>query len=124
MPQPTKLVAIVDDEESVRRALSRLVGIAGFEVESHASSVEFLQSLEHRLPDCVVLDLRMPHVKGFDVQEALKTSAPNLPVVILTADDSERSRARALAAGARFYLCKPVDATTLMDAITSALGPP
>jgi DNA-binding NarL/FixJ family response regulator len=66
----------------------------------------------------------MPHVKGFEVQDALKTSAPNLPVVILTADDSETSRARALAAGARFYLHKPVDATTLMDAIASALGPP
>jgi FixJ family two-component response regulator len=124
MADSTKLVAIVDDEESVRRALSRLVRIAGFEVDCHASGVEFLQSLEHRHPDCVVLDLRMPHVKGLDVQEALKTSAPNLPVVILTADDSERSRARALAAGARFYLRKPVEAATLMDAIASALGPP
>jgi FixJ family two-component response regulator len=116
------LVAIVDDEESVRKALGRLVRSAGFCVETHASGADFLRSLQQRAPHCVVLDLRMPHIGGFDVQSALKQGHAQVPVIIITGDDSAETRAHAIAQGARAYLRKPVDDTMLLDAIHSAIG--
>ena len=77
--------------------------------------------MEIRLPQCVVLDLRMPHVSGFDVQRALKQANAQVPVVIITGDDSPESRADALRQGAKAYLRKPVDDATLIDAIQSAI---
>ena len=115
------LIAIVDDEESVRKALSRLLRAAGFSVETYSSGAEFLRAVEIRLPQCVVLDLRMPHVSGFDVQRALKQANAQVPVVIITGDDSPESRADALRHGAKAYLRKPVDDATLIDAIQTAI---
>jgi FixJ family two-component response regulator len=115
------LIAIVDDEESVRKALSRLLRAAGFSVETYASGAEFLRAVEIRLPQCVVLDLRMPHVSGFDVQRALKQANAQVPVVVITGDDSPESRADALRQGAKAYLRKPVDDATLIDAIQTAI---
>ena len=115
------LIAIVDDEESVRKALSRLIRAAGFCVETYSSGADFLRAVEQRAPSCVVLDLRMPHVSGFDVQRALQQAASHVPVVIITGDDSPESRADALRQGAKAYLRKPVDDATLIDAIQSAI---
>ena len=115
------LIAIVDDEESVRKALSRLLRAAGFNVETFSSGAEFLRAVEIRPPQCAVLDLRMPHVSGFDVQRALKQANAQVPVVIITGDDSPESRADALRQGAKAYLRKPVDDATLIDAIQSAI---
>jgi FixJ family two-component response regulator len=115
------LIAIVDDEESVRKALSRLLRAAGFNVETFSSGADFLRAVEIRSPQCVVLDLRMPHVSGFDVQRALKQANAQVPVVIITGDDSPESRADALRQGAKAYLRKPVDDATLIDAIQSAI---
>jgi FixJ family two-component response regulator len=116
------LVAVVDDEESVRTAIGRLLRSAGFSVETFSSGLDFLRSMRNRLPDCLVLDLRMPTVSGFDVQRSLSESGSGLPVVIITGDDSVESRARALGQGAKAYLRKPVDDAMLMDAIQSAMG--
>lgn len=121
MQKETCLVAVVDDEESVRRALGRLIRSAGFGVEMYASGVEFMQSLQRHRPDCVVLDLRMPMISGFDVQAALTRSGTGLPVVIITGDDSPGSRERTLRQGACAYLRKPVDDAMLLDAIHSAI---
>jgi len=117
------LVAIVDDEESVRKALARLLRSAGFAVEAYASGAEFLGALPQRSPDCLVLDLRMPHVSGFDVQRALQQAGARLPVVVITGDDSPESRAQALGLDARACLRKPVDAAMLLDAIADAVRP-
>jgi len=115
------LIAIVDDEESVRKALSRLIRAAGFGVETFASGADFLRAVERRPPHCVVLDLRIPHVSGFDVQRALKQADARVPVVIITGDDSPESRAEALGQGAKAYLRKPVDEAMLIDAIQTAI---
>jgi FixJ family two-component response regulator len=117
------MIAIVDDEESVRKALSRLIRAAGYAVEAFSSGTDFLQSMADRPPQCVVLDLRMPHFSGLQVQQALAKSAASLPVVVVTGDDSPDSRTRALAQGARAYLRKPVDDAMLLDALQSALVP-
>jgi FixJ family two-component response regulator len=114
-------IAIVDDEESVRRALGRLIRSAGFRVETYSSGSDFLVSVQQQRPQCVVLDLRMPHVNGFHVQQALADAGLSLPVVIITGDDSAESRIRALEQGARAYLRKPVDDAMLLDAIQTAI---
>ena len=121
MRNDTPLVAVVDDEESVRRALGRLVRSAGFDVETFSSGIDFLRAVGQRRPSCVVLDLRMPHVNGFDVQHTLKEMDSGLPVVIITGDDSPESRSRALKQGAKAYLRKPVDDAMLVDAIQTAI---
>lgn len=121
MSTATALIAIVDDEESVRKALSRLIRAAGYHVETYASGADFLGAVQQRPPHCVVLDLRMPHVSGFDVQRALIQANAQVPVVIITGDDSPESRAHALGQGAKAYLRKPVDDATLIDAIQTAI---
>lgn len=115
------LVAIVDDEESVRRALARLVRSAGFDVQAHGSGAEFLHALGRSAPQCVLLDLRMPQMGGLDVQAVLAEAHPELPIVVITGDDSPGIRERTLAAGAKAFLRKPVDVSALLDAIRHAL---
>ena len=82
-------VAIVDDEEPVRKALKRLLVASGFEVESYASGKEFLAT-NHQPPDCVVLDLHMPGMSGLQVLEELRASHRQLPTVVITAYDDRR----------------------------------
>lgn len=118
-------VAVVDDDEAVRRALARLIRSLGFEAETFACGEDFLASLSARRPDCVVLDLHMPRVTGFDVQARLAEDRAEIPVVVITGHDSPEARSRALKGGASAYLCKPLDEQTLMDAIHGAvIGPP
>ncbi|NML43216.1 response regulator [Ramlibacter sp. G-1-2-2] len=121
MDTEASLVAIVDDEESVRKALGRLVRSAGYEAAVFSSGSDFLQSLQLRLPRCVVLDLRMPRVTGFDVQQGIMRAGAGVPVIIITGDDTTDSRERALRDGARAYLRKPVDDAMLLEAIQGAV---
>ncbi|WP_298931590.1 response regulator [uncultured Ramlibacter sp.] len=121
MPTDAPLIAVVDDEESVRRALGRLICAAGFTAETFSSGMEFMRSVQQRRPHCVVLDLRMPHMNGFDVQDALSRAGAQLPVVIVTGDDSPEARALAFRQGAAAYLRKPVDDAMLVDAIQAAI---
>jgi FixJ family two-component response regulator len=115
------LIAIVDDEESVRRALGRLLVAAGFDVQTFATAQDFLSSLGRTRPHCVVLDLRMPHMTGFEMQDAMIEERIDVPVVIITGDDSTDARQQTLGRGAKAYLRKPVDEVMLLDAIHSAI---
>ena len=114
------MIVIVDDEESIRRALKRLMVAAGFRAESFASGPEFLESLGTTKPDCVILDLHMPIMSGFDIQQRLREEQNPVPVVVITGHDSAESQQRALAAGAVAYLRKPVDEGLLLQAIATA----
>jgi FixJ family two-component response regulator len=122
MPVASSLVAIVDDEESVRRALGRLLRSAGFDVQTFASGVEFIHSLARSSPQCLVLDLRMPHMTGFDVQAALLEAKAVVPVVIITGDDSLESRELTLGRGARAYLRSQEVGAFQLDAIQYGIG--
>jgi len=115
------LIAIVDDEEPIRKALRRLLRSAGMDVESFPSGVEFLESLMTEWPDCVVLDLHMPVMNGFEVQAQLADLRVSVPVVIITGHDSDETRALALAGFPVAYLRKPVNDQLLLDAIALAL---
>jgi FixJ family two-component response regulator len=116
------LVAVVDDEESVRRALERLLRSAGFAVETFPTGAEFLLSLPEHLPTCLVLDLHMPELSGFDVQVLVEREGFRLPIVIMTGHDTPEARARVIARGAKAYLRKPVDDKLLLAAINDAIA--
>lgn len=119
------VVAVVDDDADVLRALQRLLRSEGFNVLVYGSGGEFLESIGEATPDCLVLDLHMPEMTGFDVLDALN-ALPNgnvrPPVVVLTGHDTPIGRARALAGGADTYLCKPTDADVLVRAINDAIA--
>ena len=115
-----KLIAIVDDEESIRRALTRLMVSAGFQAQSFGSGADFFASLGSSRPACVILDLHMPTMSGFDIQECLREENNAIPVVVITGHDSAESQQLALQAGAVAYLRKPVDDEILLRAIVTA----
>ena len=118
------LIAIVDDDASMRTALRRFLRAASLDVEAFPSGAEFLESLKTHLPDCVVLDLHMPQLDGFAVLARLAEAGILLPVVVVTGQDSAANRARALAGGATAFLQKTADGQTLLDAITAAIAHP
>src|SRR6266480_8155385 len=98
----------------------RLMCSAGLSVETFGSGAEFLKSVDMRLPDCVVLDLHMPQMDGFNVQASLARKCAALPVIILTGHDLPKARERAIQGGASAFLRKPVPDRTLLDAISAA----
>ena len=122
MNKARNLIAIVDDEESVRTALRRLMRSADLDVETFPSGGEFLEALKTHRPDCVVLDLQMPQVNGFDVLSRLGQREVRIPVVVITGHDTPEARTGALASGAAAYLRKPVDGSVLLDTIAAAIA--
>jgi FixJ family two-component response regulator len=125
MPSQPPLLAVVDDDADVRIALVRLVSSAGFAAESFATGAEFLLSIERHVPDCLILDLQMPGMSGFDVQAALaRNPRGRFPVVVITGHDSVEARNRAHDLGAHGYLPKPVDHEALLAAVEDAMGDP
>ena len=122
-PTNRPLIAVVDDEEPIRIALRRLLHSADFSVATYSSGTEFLESLKAGRPDAVILDLHMPRTDGFAVLAQLKKLGTGTRAIVITGQDSELSRSRALESGAAAYLTKPVDHQTLLEAILAALAP-
>ncbi|MET0620982.1 MAG: response regulator [Thermoanaerobaculia bacterium] len=115
------LVAVVDDEEAVRRALERLLRSAGIETETFSTGGAMLDDLARRRPDCIVLDLHMPGMSGFEIQTALAERDLHIPVIVLTGHDTPEASERAAAAGAAAYLPKPVDGEVFLAAVVAAV---
>jgi len=115
------LIAVVDDEESVRLALARMLRASSFEVSIYRSGEDFLESLKTTLPDCVVLDFQMPGLTGRDVQRALSLQKVPLPIIIVTAHDQPSLREKVLADGAVAYFTKPLRRDTLIAAVDQAI---
>lgn len=124
MSNAKPLMAIVDDDESVCRAVKRLVRSLGMNAETFASGQEFLDLIE-TMPsfnaDCVVLDVQMPGLNGLEVQERLARSGNPLPVIFITAHDDNGVRQKALAAGAVAFLRKPFNDELLITTLRAAL---
>jgi len=115
------LVAVVDDEESVRRALARMLGASEFDVDVFASGQEFLDSLRTRLPDCLILDYQMPGLTGRDVQRRLTLAQTPVPIIVVTAHDQPALREQCLADGAIAYVAKPLQRERLVGLIHDAI---
>lgn len=122
MNKPRPLIAVVDDEEAVGRALQRLLRAVGFDVAMHTSGAAFLDWLGVLSPDCVILDMHMVPLDGMEVLRRLMQRPDRPPVVFITGHDSQGVRESALAAGASAYLTKPVDGQKLIDAIHEAMA--
>jgi FixJ family two-component response regulator len=116
------VIAIVDDEPSVRRALGRLVRAAGYTVQSFASAQEFLDSLPRRRAACLILDIHLGGMNGFDLQRRLAADGVGIPVVFITAHDDRLTRERIERSGAAGYLWKPVDEQELLGTIRRAIA--
>ena len=116
------MIVVVDDNDSVRRAVVRLLNAAGFVSRGVASGQEFLQSWLASQPDCLILDLLMPGIPGAEIQRALKLTGARTAVIIITAHDAPGTREECMGGGAVDYLCKPLAARGLLDAVTRALG--
>lgn len=123
MNPPQSVVAVLDDEPQMRKALRRLLVSHGFRVEDYRSGREFLNALPAHPIDCLVLDLHMPEFSGFDVLDAVAMEALPPPVVVITGHDEPGTRERALGLGASSYLTKPVDEKALLEAINSVVPP-
>ena len=124
MEKPRPFVAVVDDEESVRCALVRLLRASNLESEGFASGEAFLGSLANRRPDCLVLDLQMAGLSGRDVQKQLIGLQSPIPLIIITAHDEPTIREQCLADGAAAFLRKPLLGDVLVHAIQQAIAGP
>jgi FixJ family two-component response regulator len=124
MPDVTALIAIVDDDPSVRRALQRLVRSFGLRAETFDSGESLLRALaSSRRFGCAVMDVQMPGMNGLEVQRRLTLLGIALPLVFITAHDEEGVAERARAAGAVGFLHKPFTDQSLLDLIDRALQP-
>jgi FixJ family two-component response regulator len=114
-------ISIVDDDESVRQGLTRLLNSAGFAVNTFASGEEYLSSDQLGRADCLILDIQMPGMSGIEVQRQLAANHSEVPVIFITAHEEEIERVRALEGRARTVLIKPFSEEALMNAISKAL---
>ena len=110
-------VYIVDDDDSVRTALTRLIRSANMQVHSFACVDDFLNSNKPDKHSCVIADIRMPGTGGLGLPKLLAASGHKYPVIFLSAQDTEQTRAAAKRAGGAGFFRKPVDAQALLDAI-------
>lgn len=120
MPQST--VFLIDDDASVRRALTRLIKSAGYAVQAFSSADDFLRTRSaDDGPACLVLDVRMPGLSGLDLQHELRSAEVLLPIIFITGHGDIPMSVRAMKGGAVDFLPKPVQDKVLLDAIDQAL---
>ena len=115
------MITIVDDDESVRKSLARLIKSMGLEAETFASAEEFLGK-SPKQTGCLILDIRLPGMSGIELQKKLMASGDKTPVIFITAQDDEVLRTEAMAAGASGFLRKPFDDHALLDTIHASLS--
>ena len=122
MPEPDPIVFVVDDDDSVRKSVARLVKSVGLGVETFASASEFLTHDPCDGPACLVSDVRMPGLSGLDLQEELTAAGRrNLSIIFITGHGTIPQSVRAMKAGAVEFLEKPFEDQALLDAIYSAI---
>jgi FixJ family two-component response regulator len=117
----TKLVAIVDDDNSMRCALQGLLESVELPAQSFASAEEFLKSGGHHQIACLIADIRMPGMSGLELQAKLNNERCRIPIIFITAHGDEKMRMQALRAGAVEFLAKPFDDEVLLERVRAAL---
>jgi FixJ family two-component response regulator len=121
VPDKTKLICIVDDDASLRRALGRLVKSFGFDVRLFASPRECLDGLDAARAACLILDTSLPGMDGFELHTLLRESDRGVPTIFISAHDDARYKEKARSVGAIAFLNKPFEEKLLLDAIEKAL---
>lgn len=132
MPRPPPTITIIDDDESVRRALGRTIRSLGHNVKMFATSEEFLEGFLFPVPQpgtkalspayCLILDVHLPGLSGLELQMRLKAEGRDLPIVFITAYPDDRAREQAMNAGAIAFLYKPFEEQALLDAVQKGLA--
>lgn len=113
----SKIVYIVDDDASVLTSLQRLIRSAGLEPRGYPGAAALLAAIGDAPAGCIIIDVTMPKVTGFELQQQLTAQGITLPVIALSASDDDETRHRVRELGARMFLRKPVDDQALLDAI-------
>jgi FixJ family two-component response regulator len=124
MPEPRQsnaVIAIVDDDPSVRKGLERLIRSLGWQAETFASAQEFLDRPRTEAPSCLVLDLQLPGLSGLDLQKRMSEAGLETPIVFLTGHGNIPASVKAMKAGAVEFLTKPVDEEELLKAVQEAI---
>lgn len=122
MTAPTPMIHVVDDDDSLRKAVMRLLKTAGYEVRGYASAGEFLLTRVGNMPGCLVLDVRMPGPSGLDLQAWINERDDALPIIFLTGNGDIPTSVKAMKAGAVDFLTKPVQKDALLAAVRNALA--
>jgi FixJ family two-component response regulator len=116
-----KMVAVIEDDDSYRSAVQRLLKAAGFRVQSFASAEDFLRSGQQKTTGCLIADIRMPGMSGLDLQSKLTSDHCPIPTIFITAHGDEKMRLQAMRSGAVKFLAKPFDGETLLEGVRVAL---
>jgi FixJ family two-component response regulator len=120
--EPKTIVAVLDDEPNMRVALKRLVGLHGFDVVLCATWDDFVSMVKDWDPECLLLDLHMPGLNGFEILEQRPSWPKPVPTVVITGRDEPGHAARVRELGAVNYLLKPLDEVSLVQAIHAAIA--
>ncbi len=121
MGQKRTTVAVVDDEPTVCTAIKRLLCSAGYDVNTWGSGIELLQALESELPDCVIIDIQMATMDGYEVLAELQKRFRHLPAILMTAHETENDEEHVRQCGGSGFLRKPFDESQLIGQIEAAL---
>ena len=121
MQESAPIIALVDDDPSVRRGLERLIRSMGWKAETFASAQEFLARVGAEAPSCVVLDLQLPGLTGLELQKQMAEVGLETPIVFLTGHGNIPATVQAMKAGAIEFLTKPVEEQELLKAIQEAI---
>ncbi len=116
------LVAVVDDDDDVREALSDLLLVLGLSCRTFDRAEALLADYEPGVFDCIITDVRMPGISGLDLLRRLRSRGAPVPVIVITSDTDPKTCSQAFEAGAHACLTKPVEDDILLDHLTSALG--
>ena len=116
-----KLVAIVDDDESIRSSLLGLMKAMDFRSQAFESAEEYLKSGQQRNTACLITDIRLPGISGLELQSQLNADRHRIPIIFITGHGDEKVRMQALRAGAVEFLMKPFDDQAMIDSIRAAL---
>jgi FixJ family two-component response regulator len=116
-----KMVAVIEDDESYRVAVQRLLKSAGLLVQSFDSAEAFLDSGQQRETGCLITDIRMPGMSGLELQSKLNSDHCPIPTIFITAHGDEKMRMQAMRGGAVEFLTKPFDGEALLDSVRVAL---
>jgi CheY-like chemotaxis protein len=112
-------VAVVDDDVSMRKALARLLHVSGYSVLVCASGIELLECIESFQPHCLILDLQMPEMSGFEILRRLAHMPADIATIVITGNDSPEVQRRCAELGASAYFAKPISGNDLLAAIKS-----